>query len=236
MTLSPLEEIFILLEDEKEVPLFRLNRWGRKARGVLSKLKNAGWSEKVIAADGIYYKITQKGEKEFDEKLRPLRASGSWDGKWRLVLYDIPEKKRAVRDRLRRSLSKLGLGFLQASVWISPHDISHKIAQIAKNLHLEDSLKFFEVSRNPNLDKTIIEKSWNLPELEDEYKKYNFEAERMLKAAQKLPNGRYSAKKLIYIYASILKKDPVLPWEFRDKDELRQRAHQNYSALRKLID
>ena len=38
MALTPLQEIFVLLEDEKEVPLFRLNRWGKQARGVIGKL------------------------------------------------------------------------------------------------------------------------------------------------------------------------------------------------------
>lgn len=235
MSLLPMQEIFILLEDEKEVPLYRLNRWGRSARGVLAKLKKMGWAEKVQKADEVFYRITPKGEKEFDKVLRPLRTMGNWDGRWRLVMFDIPESKRDVRDRLRRALTKLGLGILQASVWISPNDIKKEVEEIGERLNLKGSIKFFEVTRNQSLDKNIIEKAWKLPEISDEYKHFNLEAERLFNISSKIQNLRFSAKKLIFEYAIILQKDPIMPGEFRDKDDLRKRAHQNYLNLRKFV-
>lgn len=236
MSLSPMQEILILLEDEKEVPLYRLNRWGRKTRGVLAKFKNQGLAEKTTKGSEIYYRITPKGEREFDKILKALKATGSWDGRWRLVIFDIPENKRDVRDRLRRALNKLGLGILQASVWISPNDIKDEIDEIGKKLDISNSLRFFEVTRNANLDKTIIEKSWNLPEISDAYKKYNFEVKQVLRMIAKASNPRFSVKKLIFEYALILQKDPILPWEFREKDDLRKTAHQNYLTLRKYLN
>ena len=143
MALLPMYEIFILLEDEKEVPLYRLNRWGRKARGVLSKLKNNGWAEKVKKENEIFYRITQKGEQEFDKILKPLREAGQWDGRWRLVIFDIPESKRHIRDQLRRSLDKLGMGILKSSVWISPHNIKKEIEEISQRLHFKNTLRYF---------------------------------------------------------------------------------------------
>lgn len=235
MPLLPMQEIFILLEDEKEVPLYRLNRWGRKTRGVLAKLKKLGWAQKLEKSSEVYYQITPKGEKEFDNILKPLRATGTWDGRWRLVMFDIPETKRDVRDRLRRSLEKLGLGILQASVWISPHDIQKEVAELGRKLNIESSLRFFEVTRNNNLDKTIIEKSWNLPELLDLYKKFNLEVERVFKIVNKNSKANFAIKKLIFEYALILQRDPILPQEFREKDDLRKKAHENYISLRKLL-
>ncbi|MFA6493215.1 MAG: CRISPR-associated endonuclease Cas2 [Patescibacteria group bacterium] len=235
MPLSPMQEIFILLEDEKKVPLFRLNRWGRKTRGVLAKLKKMDWVEKVSENDEVYYQITQKGEKEFDKTLKSLKATGTWDGRWRLVMFDIPESKRDVRDRLRRALNKLGLGILQASVWISPNNIKDEVAEIGKKLDLQTSLKFFEVTRNKTLDKTIIEKSWNLPELVDLYRQFNLEVSRVLKMIDKTSNPNFAIKKLIFEYALILQKDPILPFEFREKDDLRKTAHENYLAIKKYL-
>lgn len=235
MSLSPLQEIFILLEDEKEVPLFRLNRWGRQTRGVLAKLKNYGWTAKKNNADEASYIITEKGEKEFDRVLKPLKETGKWDGRWRLVIFNVPETKRDIRDRIRRGLSKLGMGILQPSVWISPKDIKNEIENLRKRLNLTNTLKYFEVTRNNSLDKTIIEKSWNLPGLEDDYKKFNFNAERILKNIDKDPNPRFTAKKQIFQYALILQQDPILPWEFRKADPLRQKAHEIYLELRSHI-
>lgn len=236
MALTPLQEIFILLEDEKKVPLWRLARWGKKARGVLAKLKKSSWIEKKIIDGEACYIITQKGEREFDRVLNNLRQTGKWDGRWRLVIFNVPEKRRDLRDRIRRALSRLGMGILQPSVWISPKDIKNEIENIRERLNLKNTLKFFEVSRNSALDKTIIAKSWKLSDIEDEYKKFNFEAERIIKVIDKDPNPRFSAKKHIFSYALILQKDPILPWEFRQSDKLRQQAHELYLKLRSYVN
>ncbi len=215
-----------------------MNRWGRQTRGVLAKLKKLGWAEKIQKDNEIYYRITPKGEKEFDKILKPLKIVGTWDGLWRLVIFNIPENKRDVRDRLRRALSKLGLGILQSSVWISPNDIKKDIAEIGTRLGLSHSLRFFEVTRNKSLDKTIIEKSWNLPELLDLYKKFNLEVTRVLKTVTKSSQSsspNFALKKLIFEYALILQKDPILPQEFREKDNLRKKAHEYYLELKKQL-
>jgi len=235
MSITPMYEIFILLEDEKQVPLYRINRWGRQARGVLARLKKLGWVKKLVQDNEIYYSITPRGEKAIDEYLKPLKSMGKWDGRWRLVIFDVPESKRGLRDRLRRELTKLGLGRLQASVWISPNDIEKDIEKLSEKFNLQGEIKFFEVSQNSNLDKTIIEKSWNLPDLYDDYKKFNFQSSRILSSIDSDPNQRFTAKKLIFEYALILQKDPILPWEYRQKDELRKTAHELYLRLRTFI-
>jgi CRISPR-associated endonuclease Cas2 len=236
MKLSPLQEIFLLLEDEKQVPLFRLNRWGRQAKGVLAKLKRYGWIERSNNDGEAYYKITEKGEREFDRILKPLKRTDKWDNKWRLVIFNIPENKRKIRDQLRRNITKLGMGLLQNSVWISPNDIKDEVEQIKKRLNLENQLRFFEVTRNSAIDKTIIEKAWNLPEIEDDYKQFNFNTVRLLKYISKEINPRYSIKKLIYLYALILNNDPIMPSEFRDREAIRKIAFENYQKLRKFLN
>ena len=48
------------------------------------------------------------------------RWGRAWDGKWRVILFDLPEEERASRDLLRTKLRVSGWGCLQRSVWISP--------------------------------------------------------------------------------------------------------------------
>ena len=45
----------------------------------------------------------------------------SWDGKWRIIIYDIIELRRGLRDRLRQQLQFIGFKQLQKSVWIFPY-------------------------------------------------------------------------------------------------------------------
>lgn len=235
MCLTPMQEILILLEDEKEVPLYRLNRWGRPARGALSKLKNLGYAQKSNLDGEIIYKITPKGEKFFDETLLVLKDNKKWDQKWRLVMFDIPENQRSVRDKLRRALSNLNMGILQASVWISTNDIKDKIAKISERLSLGSSLRYFEVTSTPLVNQQIINKAWNLPEINMALDKFVKEANHALKSMGKGNGDRFKAKKLIFEYATIIKKDPKLPLEFVQKDEVRNDALEIYTKLRKFV-
>lgn len=60
--------------------------------------------------------------------------SKPWDGKWRFVCFDIPEKHKDVRDQIRRSVKNLGFRQLQRSIWISPLSVDSYIDKIRKKL------------------------------------------------------------------------------------------------------
>ncbi len=45
-----------------------------------------------------------------------------WDKRWRVLIFDIPEKRRGVREKIRRTLSFVGFMRLQDSVWVCPYD------------------------------------------------------------------------------------------------------------------
>lgn len=230
-----MQEILILLEDEKQVPLFRLNRWGRSARGSLAKLKNLGYAEKIKNDEEDGYKITPKGEKFFDNTLLVLKDNKKWDNKWHLVMFDIPEKDRGTRDKLRRALDNLGMGILQGSVWISATNIKDEVLKIGEKLKLGSALRYFEVTSTPSLNQQIIAKAWNLPEINLTLEKFIKTAQHTLKSMGKGNGDRFNAKKLIFDYALILKKDPKLPKEFVEKNELRARAREIYLKLRTYI-
>lgn len=44
-----------------------------------------------------------------------------WDGKWRLVLYDVPETKSPTRDIIRQALRSIGFYAIQESVYVFPY-------------------------------------------------------------------------------------------------------------------
>lgn len=79
----------------------------------------------LLKFNGKYYELTDEGEK----KLRQLEIHGfhlrkphKWDKKWRVVIFDIPEKKRKMRDQIRKIFVSAGMYRLQDSVWVFPYD------------------------------------------------------------------------------------------------------------------
>ncbi len=56
-----------------------------------------------------------------------IKKPETWDGNWRVVLFDIPEEKREARDSLRTRLLNLGFFELQRSVLVHPYECSDEI-------------------------------------------------------------------------------------------------------------
>lgn len=89
----------------------------------LKRLEKMG-SVKFVEKDGkLVAQLTKEGEKkiakyEFEEM--KIQKPKKWDGKWRLVIFDIPEGKKTAREFLRQKLISLGFYQLQKSVYIQP--------------------------------------------------------------------------------------------------------------------
>src|SRR3989344_520136 len=57
-----------------------------------------------------------------------------WDGKWRILMFDIREKRRRVRTQLRKLLQGAGFLHLQDSVWIYPYPCDEFVALVRAHL------------------------------------------------------------------------------------------------------
>ncbi len=73
-----------------------------------------------------------------------------WDGKWRLVLFDIPEQKRAARDALRLKLKDLGFKELQHSVHILPYPCKDEIDFLMEFFSLTSCVYYAEIESLSN--------------------------------------------------------------------------------------
>ncbi|PIW92928.1 MAG: hypothetical protein COZ87_04120 [Candidatus Moranbacteria bacterium CG_4_8_14_3_um_filter_43_15] len=77
-------------------------------------------------------------------------------GKWRLVLFDIPEKNRLFRDILRGHLQTLKFLKLQYSVFISPHPFEKPILEL---ISLYSAQPYVRVVTATNIDnETVIKR------------------------------------------------------------------------------
>src|SRR3989344_5935024 len=51
-----------------------------------------------------------------------IKKPSRWDGRWRVLIFDVPEYRKTVRDKIRRTLMHIGFVRLQDSVWVYPYD------------------------------------------------------------------------------------------------------------------
>ena len=79
-------------------------------------------------------KITQKGKtklRAFSIDLMEIKKPKKWDGKWRLVMFDIPMRFTKGREALRYHLKDLDFYQFQKSAWIYPYPCEEEIIFIA---------------------------------------------------------------------------------------------------------
>ncbi len=69
-----------------------------------------------------------------------------WDGYWRIVIWDVPERQRAVRDTIRLQLKHLGFVGIQKSVWVSPWPCRAVLDELRERLNLNPGLLMFETT------------------------------------------------------------------------------------------
>lgn len=109
-------------------------------------LTEAGLIETHHSGQQAYTRLTREGKKKAHSlKLESdtVLFDPSWDGKWRIILLDLPENRKAERDGLRYLLKKAGFILLKNSVWISPHPFEHLFMNIKKDLGLTTELMIF---------------------------------------------------------------------------------------------
>lgn len=114
----------------------------------LSRLRKAGFLEKDYSEGEIIYKLTQIGK---DKAILLKDIDEDWDGKWKLVIFDIPEKRRSARQFLRKKLVEWGFRKWQKSVWACKKNCTNQLEDVIKQAGIEDWVLVIEASHvGPN--------------------------------------------------------------------------------------
>lgn len=88
-----------------------------------------------------------------------LKKKKKWDKKWRIVLFDVPEEKKKIRDALRRKLKKLGFLEFQKSVFVFPFPCSNEINFVINFFDIEENVFYVEAPISPDKN---LRKHFNL--------------------------------------------------------------------------
>ncbi len=100
-------------------------------KGIISyKRSPEGWSAHITAAGMKYAEQLEILDRIDIQKPR------TWDGKWRVVMFDIWERRRSMRDKLRGMLQKAGFYKVQNSVWVHPYDCEDLIVFLRTEMRL----------------------------------------------------------------------------------------------------
>lgn len=130
----------------------------KQIQNAIANLHRYKLIEYVSEKNGITtVKITKKGEvklKSFSIDLMKINKPKKWDGKWRVVMFDLPVRFSKARHSLRLKLKQLGFVQFQKSVWIYPYPCTDEILFIAEYYKVRkyiDMMTVLEISDEKNL-------------------------------------------------------------------------------------
>lgn len=125
---------FYKLANERAAQRYRRKR-------ALARLTELG----LIQARGQRLSLTDDGRSALGFLVKKYHSSlqqNKWDGKWRVVAFDIPEKLAVLRNKVRAVLKEVGFKQLQQSVWVFPHECKELVELIRRESDLSKHILY----------------------------------------------------------------------------------------------
>ena len=216
-------------------------------RSTLSRMSKKGWLQSRRVSRYSFYSLTPKCLKLLEEGARRIYQprSESWDGRWHLLIYSIPETKRHLRRRLRRRLLWLGYGSLNHNTWISPRDMCAELTEVLEALGIRCYVELFSSEHQAfSSSEEIVTRCWDLERLNEyhaaliaRYDPLFQESKARLRSGSSLkPQECFTQRfMLVHEYRSSPYVDPNLPLELLPADWLGERATQLFRQYHELL-
>lgn len=193
--------------------------------------------EQLIEARGSdprerVYRLTAQGRLQALGGRDPqARWSRAWDGRWRMVLFDIPVVRDSHRRRLRRYLHERGFGCLQGSVWVTPDPLEEeKKILVGAKVDVSSLLLLDAKPCAGESDSEIVACAWDFERINQRYSKLL----KFLDARPASPLRNEAAAKALLRWATAEREawwdavshDPLLPRRILPPGYLGQTAWQ----------
>lgn len=137
------------------------NEWDDFERQKLVRAVKEFYRDRLVEykenSDGaIEVVLTENGKKralkyQLDEM--EIKIPQKWDGKWRVVIFDISEKRRAARGALRDKLRDLGFEELQKSVFVFPYECKDEVDFVMEVFEVRSGVVFMVTDSFTNDEK-----------------------------------------------------------------------------------
>lgn len=139
------KQMNILMGDQN--PIFRKYRHDQNIRGleqIIYYLKKNNYIKVKNLENKKAIIVTKKGlSKALKASFKIQKMEKRKDGKWIMIIFDIPQNHRKARDLLRSVLKNLGYKMFQQSVWVTPYDVSEKTEKLLQIYSLDKYVKIF---------------------------------------------------------------------------------------------
>jgi len=130
----------------------------KKVYDTFYRLRQRGDIKVTEKNNQIYISLTKKGKKKagrLNIDSIEIKKPKKWDGKWRIIIFDIVELKKLYREVFRGKLKELGFCQLQKSTWIYPYDCCKEIKLLREFFGLSEDEVRLIIAQNIGKDDVL---------------------------------------------------------------------------------
>ena len=129
----------------------------RKSANALYYLKKKGLIKLERAGQDIRITLSHEGKRragKYQINDLYIEKPKQWDGKWRIVLFDIPNTSHMIRNVFRGKLKEFGFALIQKSAWVYPFPCEKEIILLREFLGAtSQQITLLEVDQLENSEK-----------------------------------------------------------------------------------
>ena len=190
----------------------------------MSRLKKECWFTTRRQQRETVYELTEKMLHVLNEgRVRIFdRRQEPWQGRWTMVIYQVPETDRSLREQLRKDLSWHGFGQLSTSTWVAPHDLLEEAHHLAADYPSATIDVLWCGTGDPDADRNLAARCWDLSQLAADYERFiaSYAPFNDPAANAAKPGSRALAERiqLISDFRRFPFRDPFLPAELQPPD------------------
>lgn len=221
-------DIFINPNTQTLLESFESWNYRNRLRFELNQLRRSGMVECRGTQDQSNWRLAEHGRLAALGGIDPeSRWSRTWDGRWRLLMFDLPERQQRLRVTLWRWLRRERFGYLQQSVWTIPDKINGTSIPLRQLKLTPESLTVIEgAPAPPDTNDGIVQSAWDFSLINHNYKM----AIELAIAGRKFARGGKPVEMRRWLgderatWMKAIACDPLLPEALLPEDYLGQRA------------
>ncbi|OHA11603.1 MAG: hypothetical protein A3H71_03010 [Candidatus Sungbacteria bacterium RIFCSPLOWO2_02_FULL_48_13b] len=126
----------------------------RVLRGAIKRLYDSKLIDEKYHGDGtVSLTLLSDGKKialRYSLDNIEINKPTRWDQKWRMIIFDIPEKQKKARDALRGHLKRMGCYEFQKSAFIHPFECQQQIDFLIEFYQIRKYVRYLTIEAVDN--------------------------------------------------------------------------------------
>ncbi len=220
----------ILMNPNTQTLLESFESWNYRnhLRADLKQLGRSGMVECRKVRNESKWRLSESGRLVAFGGIDPASQwSRKWDGRWRLLLFDLPARQQRLRLSLWRWLRRERFGYLQQSVWIIPDTINETSIPLRQLKLTPESLTVIDGAPTPpDTNEGIVQSAWDFALINRHYKtaiELATVGRRFVRGGKPVEMRKWLADERT-AWMEAITCDPLLPEVLLPRDYLGQRA------------